>query len=162
MRSKVIFIPAILIILISSLVIAQSKEITTLNIKGCPIKLSNASSYNVKLENTTENPIFAVRFKVVYFNPFNEFVGVEYYTNVRSHYDGFIDAGSTFEFKWEPKFLEDYDAFHFFIYVDKCTHTDGTIWTQPDDKLLAAISKLRGVPVTEMNKYKPQYERVVR
>ena len=162
MRPQTTLVSALIILLMSSLVIAQSKEITTLNIKGCPIKLSNASSYQVNLENTTEKPIFAVRFKVVYFNPFNEFVGVEYYTNVRTSYEGFIETGSAFEFKWKPRFLEDYDAFHFFIYVDKCTHTDGTIWTQPDDKLLAAISKLRGVPVTEMKKYTPQYDRAIR
>lgn len=91
-----------------------------------------------KNRNNTPGTIRAAKFKVVIFNVMREHYRTE---EVLTSYENLVPGKSNKDaWRW-PSWVEEPEAFHFYVVVEKLLFDDGTIWFRQNDAIFEIVDK---------------------
>lgn len=144
------------LILSAANVSAQSRRLVPLNDPTCPIVIERLDAGYTKPffaqgdwqspfldifwknKSDSKKTVRAAKFKAMIFNVLREHYRTE---NLITNHENLVPGKSNKDaWRW-PSWVEEPEAYHFFVVCEKLLFDDGTIWVRSDDSLFLAVEK---------------------
>lgn len=163
-------IVTIILFLMCATTYAQTRTLDPLNIEDAPIKILNlfakkygdnnidATGIEVRYRNNSDKTIVAIEIKFIMFDVFREYYDTRFGIVFGKKFSpSKIDSNV---WRW-PAWIDEHEAFNYFVCIEKVMFDDDTIWVRSDDSIFDIIPQKMNpdAPLNEITQKKREEEK---